>query len=308
MQVDVSVIVVTWNVRAWLEPCLETVFAEIRRASLDAEVLVVDNASTDGTGSMVESRFPEARLIENDENLGFAAANNIGITQSSGRLVLLLNPDTELEAGALAALVRHVEEHPDVAAVGARLVGSDHEPQSSVTRFPTVPREFAGLFHLGAVATTTDYPLSRWSTAEPRTVDVIQGCCMLLRRDVLDQIGFLDEDYFLYSEEVDLCHRIHLAGWRTTWLPTSVVVHHGGQSTKQMPRTMFLELYRSKVLYFRKRHGRAQALAYKAVLLAASLARVALAPAALFESSATRRRHLDLASRYLLLLRRLWWF
>jgi N-acetylglucosaminyl-diphospho-decaprenol L-rhamnosyltransferase len=306
--VDLSIVVVNWNARAWLERCLATVFADADRSPFRIEVIVVDNASADGSTEMVRRCFPAARLIENPDNLGFAAANNLGIRAASGRFVMLLNPDTELQAGALQTLVEHAEARPDVGAAGPKLIGSRGTLEASCTRFPTLARELAHLFHLGGVLPTTAYRMDRWDPAESRRVDVIQGACMLLRRSALDQIGLLDEDYFMYSEEVDLCHRLVRAGWTISWVGAAVVVHHGGQSTRQVPLAMFLELYRSKVLFFRKCRGRLGAAGFKLILGAASLARLMLAPIAFLEPERARQRHLELVGRYAHLARKLWKF
>lgn len=306
---DVSIVIVSWNSRRWLEACLGSVFQELKkRPALSTEVVVVDNASTDESLEMLRAYPGRVEVIENAENLGFAAANNQGIRQTVGWAILLLNPDTELHPGALDALVRFLREHPDVAAVAPRLVGGDGKPQESTFPFPTLWRELRRLFHahrrvsFGSDA-SRDESLSEW-----HFVDVLQGACLLLRRQALEQVGVLDEDYFMYSEEVDLCRRLHVGGWKSVWLPAAVVLHHGGCSTEQVPRRMFLELYRSKVLFFRKNHGRRVARLYKIILLVAAVARCMLVPFSVFESPTNRRRHRELARRYLLLLQRVWGF
>lgn len=140
--------------------------------------------------------------------------------------------------------------------------------------------------------------MGEWEDGLPRQVDVLQGACLLLRRQALDQVGLLDERFFMYSEEVDLCHRLRKAGWSISWLPQSVVLHHGGQSAKQVPLESFLHLYRGKLMYFRKHHGMPTALAYKLLLVAASLARLIVSPLALLEDRERRVQRFALARRY----------
>jgi len=300
---DLSIIIVNWNTRDLLAQCLQSVYAHPPEGEF--EVWVVDNASTDGSAEMVRERFPQARLIRNAENVGFARANNQAIRQSSGRYVLLLNPDTEVKPGALETLVQFMDAHPEAGAAGARLLNPDGTLQSSCHPFPTLGREFWRLFHLDALRLCACYEMARWDPETLRPVDVVQGACVILRRKALDQVGLLDEDYFIYTEEVDLCYRLRQGGWRIYWAPQATVVHYGGQSTRQMPAEMFLRLYESKLLYFRKHHSRQAARAYKLILLAAATARLLLSPLAWLERPPQRQQHLALARCYRRLVRTL---
>lgn len=294
--IDLSIVVVSWNTRALLEQCLDSVVLSQGVGGL--ELFVVDNASGDDSVAMVRSRFPQARLIINKENVGFATANNQAIREANGRYVLLLNPDTRLLPDALARLVRFMDDYPGAGAAGARLLNPDGSLQPSCSPAPTLSREWWYLFHLDRLRPYSQYPMRRWDTETVREVDVVQGAAMILRRDVLAQIGLMDEGYFMYSEEVDLCHRVKEAGWRIYWLPQAQVVHYGGQSTRQAAREMFLRLYEGKLLYFRKRHGQATARLYKVVLLAAALARLMLTPLAWLGRSPNRQQYLTLAGYY----------
>jgi GT2 family glycosyltransferase len=235
-------------------------------------------------------------LIANRDNLGFARANNQAIPMCSGRYILLLNPDTRVEPGALETLLSFMESRPEVGAAGARLINADGTLYASCQTAPSLRRELWRLFHLEAVRAYAGYRMVDWDVAKPRLVDVIQGACMLLRRDALDQVGLLDEDFFIYSEEVDLCHRLRAADWQIWWVPQARVIHHGGQSTRQVATPMFLRLYQGKVLYFRKNHGRVAARVYKLILLLAALPRLALGPSAFLGQSG--QRHAMLAGRY----------
>jgi GT2 family glycosyltransferase len=261
-------------------------------------MLVVDNASADGSAEMVRECFPQARLLVNEENVGFARANNQAFRQANGRYVLLLNPDTRLLPDALAQLVDFMDSEPGAGAAGSRLLNPDGSLQPSCTPAPTLSREWWYLFHLDRLWPYSRYPMRRWDVQQSREVDVVQGAAMIVRRDVLAQIGLMDEGYFMYSEEVDLCDRVRAAGWRIYWVPQSQVIHYGGQSTRQAAREMFLRLYEGKLLYFRKRHGRSTARLYKLVLLVAALARLAITPLAWLGRSPNRQQYLTLAGYY----------
>ena len=255
---------------------------------------------------MVREGFPDVHIIENDENLGFARANNQAIPRSTGRYILLLNPDTEVAPGALETLVRFMDDCHQVGAAGPRLIDSDGTLQLSCHPEPTLAREFWRLFHLDTLRAYSRYPSSRWQTDVPIEVDAVQGACMILRRAALDYTGLLDEDYFIYSEEVDLCTRLRRRGWMIFWVPGSIVMHIGGQSTRQVAAAMFLRLYQAKVLYFRKHGASGAATVYKIILAASALGRLSISPLAWLESPARRRAHLMLIARYWQLLWSLW--
>jgi GT2 family glycosyltransferase len=247
---------------------------------------------------MVRERFPRVRLIENSENVGFARANNQAIQRCTGKYVLLLNPDTLVESGALQALVDFLDQQPKAGAAGARIFKPDGSIQISSHPRPTLLREFWRMFHLDALWPYAEYPHRMWQTNQAREVDALLGACLMLRKEVLDQIGDFDEDYFIFSEEVDLCYRIQRAGWHLYWVPQAKVVHFGGQSTQQVADEMFLNLYHSKIKYIRKHHGPSIAQIYILILMMAALSRIFLAPFVLFESSSHRKKHLTLVDRY----------
>lgn len=283
--------------------CLASIVAHPPPEPFD--VWVVDNASQDGSAEAMRNRFPQVRVLENRENLGFAQASNLAIRQSKASSVLLLNPDTEVKQGTLAALVRLMEENPQIGAVGGSLLNSDGTHQPSFYAQPTLAREFWRLFYLDRLRSEPTYASGDIGDQNGVEVDGVMGACMLLRRAALDEVGLLDDDYFMYSEEVDLCHRLRKAGWNIYYAPHAEVVHHGGQSTRLVPTEMFLQLYRGKILYFRKNHGRLAAFTYKLILLLASVPRVLASPLARNERSPLGTRPLTLASRYWRLLQSL---
>jgi GT2 family glycosyltransferase len=273
---DLTVVIVSWNTRDLLAQCLrscETALAGV--ACGRCQVWVIDNASSDETASMVRAAFPGVYLVANTDNRGFASANNQALRECTSRYILLLNPDTEVHPGAFAGLLAFMDAHPEAGAAGPRLLNPDGSLQASSYRFPTLTREAWRLFHLDRFWHCSDYAMPAWPIDRPQRVDVVQGAALLLRRDALLQVGLLDETYFMYTEEVDLCRRLVRAGWSIYWVPEAAVVHYGGQSTRLAASDMFVRLYESKILYFRKHHGSFQTRLYKLVLFAASLPRLA---------------------------------
>ena len=269
MDSRVAVVMITHN-RA--EETLRSL-AELARLPEQPRIVVVDNASTDGSAEAISSGYPLVKLIRCSENLGFARANNRAATRTAGKYWLLLNPDTLVFPGAIDRLLQYMAGHPYVAAVGPRLVNPDGSDQLSIWRRPTLFREWWRLFHLDRLYPLSGYPSSTLTSQRARRVDILHGACLLLRADVVRTIGLFDEDYFMYSEEIDLCDRLGRAGWELHWVPEAVVTHKGGQSTRQVADSMFIELYRNKTKFFRKRRGRLAALLYKLILLQAALAR-----------------------------------
>ncbi len=303
MTVTLSILIVSWNTRDFLARCLDSVFAN--PPAVPFEVLVVDNASADGSAAMVRERFPQARLMVNAANIGFAPANNQAFAVSAGEYVLLLNPDTEVKPGALDALPAFLQANSRAAAVGAYLLNPDGTLQTSCYPFPTLSREWWRLLHLDALRPYGVYRMADWDTDTPRPVEVIQGAALLLRKSALQGQPLLDDAYFMYTEEVDLCFRLKRAGGQLYWLPQAKVVHYGGQSTRQVAGDMFLHLYLSKLRFFKKHHGWWKAQLYKLILWQVSLVRLALMPLAWLEPADRRQEHLTLAGHYWQLVKKL---
>ncbi|MBN1259951.1 MAG: glycosyltransferase family 2 protein, partial [Anaerolineae bacterium] len=210
---DLSVIVVNWNTCELLAGCLKSLEDDFRNPQdLNIRIIVVDNASTDGSAEMVRARFPWVQLIENVENVGFARANNQAIRITTTPYVLLLNSDTRVHEGAFRTLVAFMETHPETGAAGPYLYNADGSLQPSCHPILTPGREFWRLSFADRLLPLATYPMHRWNSDTPRKVEVIKGACLLLRRDALDQVGVLDEGFFMYSEEMDLCHRLLKAG------------------------------------------------------------------------------------------------
>ncbi len=264
-QFDVSVVIVSFNTRDLLRECLNTLAAEA--GGVRYEVIVVDNASRDGSADMVAAEFPAARLIRSDVNLGFAAANNRGFAIAQGRYVVLLNSDAFPRPLALPKAVAYMDADPNIGLGGARLVGRDDAWQPSARLFPSPLNDFLSLSGL-----SVRFPRSRffgrvdrtWADPNvPAEVDWVPGAFSIIRRDVLEQVGYFDEAFFLYYEEVDLCRRIKAAGYKVCYWPDVVVIHLGGESSKTLQHLtlsssgaqLTLWRLRSEYLYYRKQHG-----------------------------------------------------
>jgi GT2 family glycosyltransferase len=271
------VVVVSWNTRENLKACLSSLTASVQEVQGAAELLVVDNASSDGSAAMVTTWFPRVTLILNDINVGFARANNQAIRQCRGCYVLLLNSDTELLPGALGALLSFIAAEDSTAAVGALLLNSDGSLQPSAQPMLTPEREFWRLSFLDRVVPKATYRMQSWDQETPRQVEVLKGACLLLRREALDEIGLLDDSYFMYTEEVDLCYRLTQAGWDLWWVPQARVVHHGEASSRQAAQEMYIQLYRSKVQFYRKFGGERRAVHFKHLVRLAYWPRAAVA-------------------------------
>jgi GT2 family glycosyltransferase len=274
-----SLVIVSWNTRDLLVRCLSSVGQDLERSNqLHVETFVVDNASSDSSAQMVQERFPWVKLIRNSENAGFARANNQAIRQTSGNYVLLLNSDTELHAGALRILVDFMETHPRAGACGARLVDGDGRLERACYPMLTPEREFWRLTFLDQMWPRATYTMETWDTETPRRVEVIKGACLLLRREALDQVGLLDGRFHMYTEEVDLCYRLAQAGWALWYVPQAVVTHYGAASSKQVAEAMYIQLYRSKVQFYRKVGGEGNARRFKIMATAAYLPRALMHP------------------------------
>ncbi len=254
---DVSVVIVSWNTCDILRDCLQSVAAEAGPVS--CEIIVVDNASADGSVAMVRREFPHVRVIENAGNRGFAAANNQGIAVAAGRYILLLNSDTVVLDQAIARAVAFAETRPDAAVVGCRVLNADRTLQPTCFMYPSLFNLLLSSTYLYKV-----WPRSRllgreqmtwWQRDDVREVDVVTGCFMLVRRQAIEQVGVLDERFFMYAEETDWCYRFKNAGWRVLFTPEAEIVHLGGQSSKRVHVDMSVQLRLSILRFIRKHHG-----------------------------------------------------
>lgn len=268
-----SIIIVNWNTCDLLADCLASVTAAAPPVNGVVEILVVDNNSGDGSAAMIREQFPHVHLIANQENVGFARANNQAIRAGQGEYLLLLNSDTLVRPDTLRHLLEFMAAHPQAGAAGPRLLNGDDSLQHGCHPMLTPEREFWRLLFLEKLWPRATYPLEQWDNQMPRRVEAIKGASLLLRRAALDQVGLLDESYFMYTEEVDLCYRLSQAGWELWYVPQAVVVHFGGASSRQAHTTMYVTLYRSKAQFYRKFGGDWRARRFKLWLTLAYLPR-----------------------------------
>jgi GT2 family glycosyltransferase len=263
--ISLGIVTVSYNTRDLLHQCLAATAASLARSQLEAEVVVVDNASTDGAAEMVRREFPHVRLLVNERNAGFAVATNQGLRAlglpgpHAPPYAMLLNPDTIVRGEALAGLVSFMEQEPAAGAAGARLVYEDGSFQHSAFRFPTVAMAFFDFFlpHHRLLHSRLNgrYPRRLYEAGAPFEIDHPLGAALLVRREAVGEVGLLDERYFMYCEEIDWCRRIKAAGWGVYCLPQAEIVHLGGRSTQQFREEMFVALWRSRFQLF-ARHNR----------------------------------------------------
>lgn len=255
---DLSVIIVSWNAKAFLIKCLQSVMQET--AQYETEIIVVDNASTDGSVELVQERFPTVKLIRNDANLGFAKANNIGIKQSSGKYICLINSDIEVLEDCFSKMIAYMKQNPEVGILGPQILDVNKNIQRSTMGFPTVWNTFCR-----ALALDTLFPKSRLCSGYLMTfcshntiseVDILNGCFWMVRREALKQVGLLDERFFIYAEDKDWCKRFWDAGWKVVYFPHAQAIHYGGASSSQSPIRFYIEMHRANLQYWKKHHGR----------------------------------------------------
>jgi GT2 family glycosyltransferase len=258
-----AILIVNWNVHDLLRACLTSVLADLTSDDIEAEVWVVDNASHDGSPEMVRTAFPHVRLVESGENLGFAGGNNLALEQMEAsappRYALLLNPDTELRPGALRALVDFMETHPRVGVAGARLFYGDGAFQHSAFGFPGLWQILFDLYPLPGRLYESRlngrYPRSWYKRGEPFPIDHPLGAAMIVRWEAILQAGLLDKAFHMYCEEIDWSTRIKREGWEIYCVPQAEVIHHEGQSTRQIREESFVNLWRSRRRLYDKHYG-----------------------------------------------------
>ncbi len=252
-----SVCIVNWNTRDDLAECLASLEAAME--GVEAEVIVVDNASSDGSADMVRERFRWVRLIANENNVGYARGNNQAIKAAAGRYVLLLNPDTIVPPDGLRELVAFAGQHPEAGAVGCKLVYPDGRIQHSCRTFPTpdvIVWEYLGLSRLFPKSRIFGkYRMSWWDYNNVREVDQPMGSCLLLRAEALGDVGPMDEQFPIFFNEVDLCFRLKQAGWKILYTPRPIVVHKVGRSTSQVKVRMIAESHDSLLRFYRKNYA-----------------------------------------------------
>ncbi len=264
-QVDLSIVVVSFNTLEMTRECLTSVYQHLE--GLTAQVIVVDNNSSDGSSAMVQNEFPSAELIVNADNRGFAAANNQGFELASGQYVLLLNSDTIVLGNVLKQSIDYLVNHSKVGAMGCRVLNTDKTMQPTCSGYPTLFRLLAMTLALDRLSPLFDkYLLRSWRRDAEREVEVISGCYLLTRREVLEQIGGLDERFFFFGEETDWCLHMRKSGWKLMFAPVGEIVHHGGGSVKKLNHRRDLMLTEATIRLHRKNGGLVSAFAAFSIL------------------------------------------
>lgn len=296
---DLVVVTVSYNTRDLLADCLQSVLAGLLQAGLAGRVWVVDNASADGSAAMVRQRFPSVQLIACDENLGFAAGNNLALQamgfgqEAMPRHVLFLNPDTRVVGDALGVMVRFLDASPKAGVAGARLIHDDGSFQHSAFAFPGLAQILFDFFPLHQRLLDSRlngrYPRRLYEAGQPFRVDHPLGAALMVRSETLACVGAFDERFFMYCEEIDLCRRIQEAGWEIYCLPQAEIVHLAGQSTRQFRDAMFVALWRSRFLMYEKH----ESAAFR--WIARRLVRLGLGSEARRAEAAHRRGEIDTA-------------
>jgi GT2 family glycosyltransferase len=252
---ELSVIIVSYNVRHFLEQCLISVYKALE--GIDSEVFVVDNNSTDGSCSMVGRRFPEARLIMNPENRGFSAANNQALKLATGRYLLLLNPDTLVEEETFKKCITFMDDHPDAGAAGVRMIdGKGRFLPESKRAIPTPGTAFFKISGLSRLFPHSGlfnrYYLGHLDNNSTAQADVISGAFMFIRREAFEKAGFLDEDYFMYGEDIDYSYRLIKSGFVNYYYPGAKIIHYKGESTKKENLNVLVNFYKAMLIFVRK--------------------------------------------------------
>jgi GT2 family glycosyltransferase len=273
---DLSVIIVSYNTREMTLKCLESLYADI--GEIPAEIIVVDNASADDSVNALRTGFPHVRIIANEINLGFGAANNQAMRIARGQYILLLNSDAFLKPGAVAGLIRYLHEHPGTALVGPRLLNPDGSLQLSCYKFPSPIRATCENLLLTAAfprhSMFGDY--RAWAHDAERDVDFVIGACALVRREAVQKIGMFDEAFFIYAEETDWQKRMADAGWKVGFTPAAQVIHLNGGSGKVQSKRVFTEFRRGQERYIRKHHGILGLIWFRLMLFAGAILRITL--------------------------------
>ena len=263
-RLQLSIIIVNYNVRDFLHQALRSL--DKARAGLKSEVIVVDNASGDGSVDMIRSRFPKIHLIANNINVGFAKANNLALKAAKGEFCLLINPDTVVQEDTLRIMLDFFREHPEVGLAGCKILNPDGTFELACRRsFPTPWVAFTKLFGLASLMPKSKvfgrYNLTYLDPEKSYEVDAISGSFMMVRRDVVQSVGGLDEEFFMYGEDLDWCYRIQHAGWKISYVPSTSIIHYKGESTRRSSLNEIQTFYEAMHLFVKKHHGRSNVLA-----------------------------------------------
>lgn len=252
-EIDLSIIIVNWNTKQLLLDCIASIYGTVKRTSF--EIIVVDNASTDGSVEMISLAHPAVKVLVNASNCGFARANNIAMKQMRGRYAAILNSDTRLTESSMDDMVDFMNRHPEAGICGPQLLNADNTKQTSAGDFPVLLTEFMSRRLIRLLFPNVYKRAFRTKFTEfdrPSQVDVIMGACMVVRKKAIESAGILDEDYFFFYEEIDWCYRVRRGGWLVYHLPEIKIYHFGGQSRKELNLKARAESWRSRYLFYYK--------------------------------------------------------
>ncbi len=273
-----SVIIVTWNGKRYALECLASLHRQESRVA--AEIIVVDNGSSDGTPAAIRERFPNVRVIENKINLGFARANNIGMALSHGKYVCLLNSDVVIPSGCFERMIEFMEANPEVGMLGPKMLSPMGGVGASVMRLPTVWNTLCCALGLHRIVPDSKvfggFEMVGYPYDTIDDVEVLTGWFWMIPRIALQQVGRLDERFFMYGEDIDWCQRFHEAGWRVVFFPDAEALHYGAASSGEAPMRFYVEMRRANLQYFQKHHGRLSAVGYQLAICIHELVRLAV--------------------------------
>ena len=272
-----SIIIVTWNAKRYALECLESLHPP--GSILTAEVIVVDNGSSDGTPEAIRSQFPKVELIENESNFGFARANNIGLAVSRGKYVCLVNSDVVIPPGCFEKIVEFMERNPDIGVLGPKMRSPGGGIGASVMRLPTVWNTLCCALGFHKIFSRSKllggFEMEGYPYDAIDDVEVLTGWFWMVSRVALRQVGGLDERFFMYGEDIDWCHRFCAAGWRVVFYPDAEALHYGAASSGQAPARFYIEMRRANLQYFRKYHSWLAVAGYQLAIWVHELVRVA---------------------------------
>jgi GT2 family glycosyltransferase len=299
-----SIVIVTWNGKRYVEECLQSLR---ENADVTTEVLLVDNASTDGTPEMVRNKFPEVHLVENHDNLGFARGNNAALPCCRGKYLFLINSDVNVPSHCLARLIDYMEQHPDIGLMGPQMLGPSKQVRRSSMRCPTLWNLFWRAFGVDSIphcgGWTRSLLMSDFGHDYTRDVEVLNGWFWVVRREAFEQVGMLDERFFMYGEDWDWSKRFRDHGWRLVFYAGASAIHYGGASSAVAPIRSYLETQRANLQYWQKHHNRVSLFAYSVVLFLHDLLRIVGHSAAFMSKAADRSVAAAKVSRSVALLR-----
>jgi GT2 family glycosyltransferase len=248
--ISISIIIVSWNSFDFLKQCINSIYEYIE--DIEFEIIIIDNASTDDSPKLIEKYFPDVTLIKNTENLGFARANNIGIKASRGEYLFLVNSDILLFNKIFKRIINHMNDHPSIGLLGPKILNPDHSLQLSARKFPNFLSNMSRVFAVDRIF----HNLNFHSHKKIEEVDILSGCFWVARKKAIDEIGLLDDQFFIYGEDKDWSTRFRKGGWKVLYFPEVEVIHFGGRSSSNAPIKFYLEMQKANLIFWRKHFSR----------------------------------------------------